>query len=250
MNALQHKHYRITASLWLLPLLLMTLITACTKEDSNASNIEKAGEVTAAPTPVISVDTDPESIAVLVNPQLGLPDHYEPADLVYPDVRFIFAEKIEKRMMRQEAASALEQLFAGAEKDGVYLAGVSAYRSASTQTTLFNRYVQRDGEEKARTYSAVPGYSEHQTGLAIDVSDSAGNCAAEACFAGTKEAKWLAEHAPEYGFIIRYPEGKQPITGFTYEPWHIRFVGTELAQEITNKGITLEEYYDAVPVSK
>ncbi|MNN24070.1 D-alanyl-D-alanine carboxypeptidase [compost metagenome] len=150
--------------------------------------------------------------------------------------------------MRSEAAKALEQMFAGAEKDGIYLAGVSAYRSHSTQTSLFNRYVAKDGEEKAKTYSAVPGHSEHETGLSIDVSGSDGKCAAEDCFGGTEEAKWLAEHAAEYGYIIRYPEGKDSITGYKYEPWHIRYVGVEIATYIADNNITLEEYYDAVPV--
>lgn len=193
---------------------------------------------------------EPDSIAVMINKQYGLPDNYKPTDLVYPDVRFLFKEKIEKRMMRSEAAKALEEMFAAAEEDGIYLAGVSAYRSQATQTALYNRYVERDGEEKARTYSAVPGYSEHQTGLAIDVSGSDGKCAAESCFGGTKEAEWLAQHSAEYGYIIRYPEGKEDITGYKYEPWHIRYVGKEIAAYIAENGITLEEYYDAVPVSK
>ncbi|MBY3619131.1 M15 family metallopeptidase [Acinetobacter sp. CUI P1] len=193
---------------------------------------------------------EPDSIAVMVNKEYGLPENYKPTDLVYPEVRFTFKEKIEKRMMRKEAAEALEKLFAGAEEDGIYLAGVSAYRSKETQTRLFNRYVEKDGEELARTYSAVPGYSEHQTGLAIDVSGSDGKCAAESCFGGTKEAEWLAQHATEYGYIIRFPEGKQDITGYKYEPWHIRYVGKDIAAYIADKGITLEEYYDVVPVSK
>ncbi|MCP1357483.1 M15 family metallopeptidase [Aneurinibacillus migulanus] len=194
--------------------------------------------------------TDPHNVAVMVNKQFSLPENYEPTDLVYPNVRFTFKEKIEKRKMRKEAAEALEKMFAGAEKDGVYLAGVSAYRSHKTQTAVFNRYVKKDGEEKAKTYSAVPGHSEHETGLAIDVSGSDGRCAAEDCFAGTKEAEWLAKHAPEYGFIIRYPEGKESITGYKYEPWHIRYVGTDIAKNIAERNITLEEYFNAVPVSK
>ncbi|WP_018750070.1 M15 family metallopeptidase [Paenibacillus sanguinis] len=192
---------------------------------------------------------DPQSIAVLINKQFALPEDYEPQDLVYPDVRFTFKEKIEKRMLRKEAAAALEELFAGAEKEGIYLAGVSAYRSHKTQTALFNRYVAKDGEEVAKTYSAVPGHSEHETGLAIDVSGSDGKCAAESCFGDTKEAAWLADHAVEYGFIIRYPEGKESITGYKYEPWHLRYVGKEISTDISERGITLEEYYDAVPVS-
>ncbi|MBG9773114.1 M15 family metallopeptidase [Brevibacillus laterosporus] len=187
----------------------------------------------------------PESIEVLVNKQYKLPDSYKPQDLVYPDVPFLFKEKIEKRMMRKEAADALQQMFAGAKQEGIMLAGVSAYRSHTTQTNLFNRYVKKDGEEAAKKYSAEPGHSEHETGLAIDVSGSTGKCAAEDCFDGTPEAVWLADHAHEYGFIIRYPKGKEAITGYQYEPWHLRYVGKEAASEIHDKGITLEEYSNA-----
>lgn len=198
----------------------------------------------------IEVITDVENVAVIVNPEYALPENYEPKDLVYPDVRFIFDEKIEKRMLRKVAAEALEQLFAAAEDDGIYLAGVSAYRSHATQKSLFNRYVERDGYDKAKTYSAVPGTSEHETGLAIDVTSSDGKCAAQDCFGGTKEAIWIAEHAADYGFIVRYPEGKEEITGYKYEPWHLRYVGVEMAQELHSDGITLEEYYNVVPVKQ
>lgn len=197
----------------------------------------------------IAVLAQPESVTALVNPFNKLPENYSPSDLVYPDVRFIFSEKVEKRMLRKEAAEALERMFAAAEKDGIYLAGVSGYRSHETQKALFDRYVKRDGYEKARTYSALPGTSEHETGLAMDVSGSDGKCAAADCFGDTKEAKWLKKNAAEHGFIIRYPDGKDDITGYQYEPWHLRYVG-ELAVDIAEGGLTLEEYYDAVPVSR
>ncbi|KRE48522.1 M15 family metallopeptidase [Paenibacillus sp. Soil522] len=198
----------------------------------------------------IAVIAQPADIAVLLNKQNKLPEDYNPTDLVYPDVRFIFSEKVEKRKMRQEAAAAVEQMFKAAEDDGILLAGVSAYRSHSTQKALFDRYTKRDGLVKAKTYSAVPGTSEHETGLAIDVSGSEGKCAAADCFADTKEALWLEEHAHEYGFIIRYLKGKEEITGYQYEPWHLRYVGKDLAAELAESGETLEEYFDAVPVAK
>jgi D-alanyl-D-alanine carboxypeptidase len=198
----------------------------------------------------IQVIAKPESVTVLVNKHNSLPASYEPTDLVYPDIPFVFAEKIEKRKMRSIAASAIEKLFAGAEKDGIHLAGVSAYRSYATQKSIFQRYVLKDGEEKAKMYSAVPGTSEHETGLAIDVTGSDGKCAAEDCFGGTKEANWLDKHAVEYGFIIRYPEGKSAITGYQYEPWHIRYVGTDVSKDMVAKKVAMEEYYNAVPVSK
>ncbi|MFJ5759587.1 D-alanyl-D-alanine carboxypeptidase family protein [Neobacillus sp. NPDC093182] len=194
----------------------------------------------------IQVVFNPESIPVLVNKQNKLPDNYNPTDLVYTEIPFVSGVTNEKRKMRKEAAVAVNQLFAGAKAEGISLLGVSAYRSHATQTTLFNYYVNRDGYEKARTYSALPGTSEHETGLSIDVTGGNGKCAAENCFGGTKEAIWLEQHAAEYGFIIRYPKGKESITGYQYEPWHLRYVGKEIALEIMNKGITLEEYYNEV----
>ncbi|MDN4074275.1 D-alanyl-D-alanine carboxypeptidase family protein [Fictibacillus terranigra] len=197
----------------------------------------------------VSVAAHPESIPVLVNKRSKLPENYKPSDLVYPDVAFIFSEKIEKRMMRKAAADALEDMFAAAKKEGINLTGVSAYRSHETQTALFNNYAKRDGYEKARMYSALPGTSEHETGLAIDVAGDGGKCPAQDCFGDTQESKWLAEHVSDFGFIIRYPEGKESITGYKYEPWHIRYVGKSVAHKIVGKGETLEEYFNAVPVS-
>lgn len=208
-------------------------------------------EIKEAPTPPASTTSDgiqvvfnPESIPVLVNKQNKLPENYYPVDLVYTDIPFVSGVSNEKRKMRKEAAAAVNLMFAGAKAEGISLLGVSAYRSHATQTTLFNHYVNRDGYEKARTYSALPGTSEHETGLAIDVTGGDGKCKAEDCFGGTKEAIWLEDHAAEYGFIIRYPQGKESITGYQYEPWHLRYVGKRLALEIMNKGITLEEYYN------
>jgi zinc D-Ala-D-Ala carboxypeptidase len=190
----------------------------------------------------IQVVANPGDNAVMVNKSFKLPDGYSPPDLVEPNVPFLFKEHLEKRKMRKDAAAVLETLFAAAKKNGLPLAGVSAYRSYETQKTLYNNYVQKDGQVAADRYSAKPGMSEHQTGLAIDVSGSTGQCAASDCFADTKEAKWLEQHAPEFGFIIRYPKGKESITGYQYEPWHLRYVGKELAKNIASKGLTLEEY--------
>lgn len=198
----------------------------------------------------VKVVANPHDVAVLVNKTYRLPDGYRPADLVEPDVPFIFSEKSEKRLLRKEAAEALEALFAAAKADGVELAGVSGFRSHETQRWLFDHYVKTYGEAEASRFSARPGHSEHQTGLAIDVSGIDGKCAAEDCFAGTKEARWLAEHAHEYGFIIRYPEGKEAVTGYKYEPWHLRYVGKQLARTLVESGLTLDEYLaGTVPVS-
>lgn len=201
--------------------------------------------------PAVQVVANPTNIAVLVNKSFSLPNPYVPKDLVEPNVDFIFPEHSEKRYMRKEAAEALEKLFKAANADGLPLAGVSAYRSFETQKYLFNYYVEKDGEEAANKYSAKPGQSEHQTGLAIDVSGDDGKCAAADCFAVTQEAKWLKNHAADWGFIIRYPKGKEVITGYQYEPWHIRYVGIDMAKEIAKQGTTLEEYLGkTLPVNK
>ncbi|MFB6364297.1 D-alanyl-D-alanine carboxypeptidase family protein [Paenibacillus elgii] len=211
----------------------------------------QSGTKSGTKTDDIQVVASPADIAVLVNKTFKLPDNYKPQDLVDPNVSFTFKEKLEKRKMRKEAAAALEKLFQAAKKDNLPLAGVSAYRSHETQKTVYNRYVQKDGEAAANKYSAKPGHSEHETGLAIDVAGSSGKCAAQDCFGATKEAKWLAEHAADYGFIIRYPEGKESITGYQYEPWHLRYVGVDTAKAIVKQGVTLEEYVkNAVPVTK
>lgn len=185
------------------------------------------------------------SIGILVNKFHELPRDYRPDDLVYPNAPFIFDERVDKRKMRKEAARALEQLIAGARQDGIYLAGVSAYRSHAAQTAIYHSNVRRYGKKNAELYCAEPGHSEHKTGLAVDLTRSDGKCAAEACFADMKEAKWLHNHAHDYGYIVRYPKGKEHITGYQYEPWHIRYVGKQLSAVLTERRITLEEYYES-----
>ncbi|PAE38033.1 M15 family metallopeptidase [Bacillus sp. 7884-1] len=220
---------------------------------SNQAQITKASYTTQERTPdgkVVTTTKYPESIAVFVNKKIYLPHTYIPTDLVFPKVSFIFKEYIDKRKMRKEAAIALEKMFAAAKKEGIYLSGASGYRSYATQASVFNYYVKRDGYEKARTYSAIPGTSEHQTGLAIDVSGSNGYCAVSSCFADTKEAKWLDKNSANFGYIIRYPKGKEYITGYKYEPWHIRYVGTGISKDMKARGLTLEEYFGIFPVLK
>ena len=113
----------------------------------------------------------------------------------------------------------------------------SGFRSYDYQNQIYNNYVARDGQAAADTYSARPGHSEHQSGLAIDVNQI------DDSFIGTPEAIWLENHCHEYGFILRYPQGKQDITGYKYESWHIRYVGTDMSYPIHDSGLTLEEYF-------
>jgi zinc D-Ala-D-Ala carboxypeptidase len=223
--------------------------TSPTQTQTKPNTPSQKNTVPKAKDDAIQVVAHPESIPVLVNKTNKLPDNYKPNDLVYTTIPFIFSGKSDKRKMRKEASSAISNLFAGAKKQGINLLGVSAYRSHITQTALFNAYVKKDGYAKARTYSALPGTSEHETGLSIDVTGGNGKCAAQDCFGNTSEAKWLQNHAGEYGFIIRYPKGKEVITGYKYEPWHLRYVGKSISTEIMNNNSTLEEYYNTVQVS-
>ncbi len=184
-----------------------------------------------------------DDILIVVNKKRYLAPDYKPSDLVVPNIRFSFDGEHEKKYMRQEAASALEDLFNRANEEGIHLYAVSGYRSYSTQERLFKNRADRVGEEEANKLSARPGESEHQTGLAMDVtSQSAGFDLIEA-FGDTEEGKWLKENAHKSGFIIRYLKEKTDITGYSYEPWHIRYVGKDVAEKIYNEGITLEEYF-------
>lgn len=136
------------------------------------------------------------------------------------------------------AYSAFQKMAADAARDGISLYIVSGFRSYETQYYTYNYYCSTRGQAAADRFSARPGHSEHQTGLAMDIND------ASDWFTGTPEQKWLAKNCYKYGFVIRYPEGKEHITGYKYESWHIRYLGKELAQELTKKGLTVEEYFD------
>ena len=127
-------------------------------------------------------------------------------------------------------------MVAAAKKDGISLWIISGYRSYDTQEAIYNRYVNDNGQAEADTYSARPGHSEHQTGLAFDINEISYS------FGETAAGKWVAENAAQYGFIIRYPQSKQHITGYIYEPWHLRYLGTELAMDVYESGLCLEEY--------
>ncbi len=195
----------------------------------------------------VVLDTAPDSITVLVNKELRLPSDYIPNDLVVPDISFSFHYYDEKKLMRKEAAEALKELFTGAETDNILLNGVSAYRSYDRQYEIFTDNVKKQGLKHTMKYSATPGYSEHQTGLAIDVSAKSVNNRLDESFGKSAEGRWLAENCHLYGFIIRYPEDKTEITGYSYEPWHIRYVGKPLAKYIYENNLCLEEYYNFKP---
>jgi zinc D-Ala-D-Ala carboxypeptidase len=194
-----------------------------------------------------NVIQNPQNTLSLVNKIFGLPENYIPADLVRPNVPFSFGDaKLEKSLMRKEAADALEKMFAGAKSEGIELAAVSGYRSYGRQETIFTAEVNKVGEEKALQAVARPGSSEHQTGLTMDISSKTNNFNLNEQLGSTKEGVWLAHNAHKYGFILRYPRGKEGITGYMYEPWHFRYVGIKAATEIYENEWTLEEYFENV----
>lgn len=176
---------------------------------------------------------DPSSIWIVANKQRGLSANFIPANLV---------EAGGSQRLQSEAATALQQLISGAGTDKVSLRAISGYRSYAAQQNVYSAYVQKDGAAKADTYSARPGHSEHQTGLAMDVGNGSGQCDLEICFSSTAGGKWVAANAYKYGFVIRYPENKTNITGYSYEPWHLRYVGVDLATKLRS-GQTMEEFF-------
>ncbi|GGI42316.1 M15 family metallopeptidase [Mammaliicoccus stepanovicii] len=138
----------------------------------------------------------------------------------------------------------LNQLIQDANKEGLDIVFRSGYRSYEEQAQLYKDYVARDGVEEADKYSAKPGKSEHQTGLTFDVGSNTATYDFKKSFGDTKEGKWIEQNAYKYGFIIRYLKGKENITGYQYEPWHLRYVGKDLAKKIHQKNLTLEEYFE------
>jgi D-alanyl-D-alanine carboxypeptidase len=210
--------------------------------EATATTTVPAGVATTTTTTVARPSfTDPMSIAVLVDKAHGLPAGWVPPDLVTANVPFTFAGDDPKRLLRREAATALEELFADAAAAGVPLRAVSGYRSERTQADLYGLAVSQHGRAEADRTNARPGHSEHQTGLAMDVTGADGRCPAEDCFADTAAARWLVDHAPARGFVIRYPKGKVEVTGYEYEPWHLRYVGPAVARVLVTRGLTLDE---------
>lgn len=198
------------------------------------------------PSPASQVSWDPDSIHVLVNRQNPLePPDYSPEDLVEPAVRTSVEQPLH---LRAEAGEALEELFAAAYEESISLALTSAYRSFDLQVQVYSNRHLHQGTEATDEFAARPGYSEHQTGLAADViSIDNPECITGECFHQTVEGQWVANNAHEHGFVVRYPEGMEDITGYGYEPWHLRYVGDDTSEEVFAQEVTLEEYWDQPP---
>ncbi|MGO4383334.1 D-alanyl-D-alanine carboxypeptidase family protein [Specibacter sp. RAF43] len=199
----------------------------------------------AGTSPALLNIANPASFLVLVNKAHSLiPLGYTPPDLVTPQAA---TGSGEPARLRRDAAAAVERMFAAAARDGVQLRIMSSFRSYATQVTLYESYVARYGRVRADTASARPGFSEHQTGLALDIGDAAApaSCDFTACFAGTAAAQWVAAHGAAYGFVVRYQNGFHAQTGYAAEPWHLRFLGRVVARDMTARGFhTYEQYLD------
>lgn len=183
---------------------------------------------------------EPDCLDVVVNKENWLAKDYVAKDLIKVKVPFVSDVLEMRQMMRKEAAGALEKLFSAAKRKKVMLYAVSGYRSYERQREIFKSNKKKDGES-ANLYSARAGQSEHQTGLAMDVTCEAVNFDLCEEFCDTKEFEWLRENVHKFGFVIRYLREKESVTGYQFEPWHLRYVGKKMAKVMFEKGIVLEE---------
>lgn len=182
---------------------------------------------------------NPSSIWYIVNKSIKIPDAYTPADLGSIGVQNTLNNS---GLIRKVAVSALNKMFDASIKDGRDLLVVSAYRTSDQQKRLLDSYIESIGLNAATDISAKPGHSEHQLGLAVDINTNFQGCLVGGnCFLSDNDAKWLADNSYKYGFILRYPEGKEGVTGYRYEPWHFRYVGVDLATALRQSNLTLEE---------
>ena len=179
----------------------------------------------------------------LVNKENAIDQNYVPEDLE-PIKYFASDRNANSRYMRAEAAEHFHQLVEAAAEEGVDIVMTTAYRSYEFQEILWNYNVGQKGEEEANKTSARPGESEHQTGLAVDLSTSEIDYRNSYDFEDTAAGRWVAENEHRFGFILRFPEGKTDITGYSYEPWHLRYVGATAAADIYERNLTLEEYVE------
>ncbi|MGL4450927.1 MAG: M15 family metallopeptidase [Sarcina sp.] len=187
------------------------------------------------------------NLVVLCNKQYMLGENYIPDDLIVPKVPLTHPATYEQSQLRKEAGKALEDMFKEAKKEGLeelYL--VSGYRSYNYQNQIFTTSLKNRGKEHTEKYMAKPGHSEHQTGLTADISTRSMGFALEESFENTKEGQWLAKNAHKYGFILRYPRERVETTGYAYEPWHFRYVGTGISEYMYKNKMVLEDLHETV----
>ena len=238
-------------SVFVLPKIISDQVAGLPESIQNIANQVAPKPVTIFDPPKYSID-QADSIWVVVNKQRQIsPLKYQPAALAFPAFAKPKVQNPFGLQMREEAAVATAELAtAMAEAGKGTLILNSGFRTYKNQQGLYTRTRDTRGLAVAEKLSARPGHSEHQLGLAADFSVKGQGCVIMVCFGKTEAGIWLAENAHQYGFVLRYPKGYKPVTGFQFEPWHFRYVGAELATEMKTKGIkTLEEFWglDAAP---
>lgn len=182
-----------------------------------------------------------DNYQMLVNKYYELGKDYKPDDLVSVSWDYRLGLEKDYKYVRKEAYDAYLEMWHAANKEGIYLLIDSAYRSSEEQEEVFNYYANLKGNTYADSIAARPGFSEHQTGLALDIY--AKECANANIFKDSKAYAWLSTNSYKYGYILRYPEGKEELTGYNYESWHYRYVGKEIALKVYESGLTYDEYY-------
>jgi len=190
--------------------------------------------------PIVSTLTEDDgNLLVLVNKEYTISRDYYPVDMVDVDGSLSTNQNLK---VKREAYDAYLAMLADAKAEGLNFCICSAYRGFEVQESLYYNSLAANGKEYTDKMFAYPGRSEHHTGYAIDITSASMNWGLSQNYAEYPDGAWIAEHCSDYGFIIRYPKGKEDITGYMYEPWHIRYVGIDIAKEITEAGITFEEY--------
>lgn len=193
-------------------------------------------------TPAPSATCAPDSLLRLVDKEVALPSDYVPSELVNVDPIDASPGAAMMLKLRRDAADAMHQMLVQARLSGLSIVAQSAYRSYDDQSRVYQAEVQAYGQAQADRESARPGHSEHQLGVAVDFSSKRLNYDLNDSFAATAEGKWLQQNAAQYGFVLSYPQGKEEITEYTYEPWHFRYVGPGAAQALAQSGLTLREW--------
>lgn len=216
------------------------LLSSLDRDDENSTNIEanKQNNNEEEIKRLEEILNNP--FFILINKENGLSEDYVPDNLKQCEVNFL--KGAPDNLLNADVEDALKEMFNDALEDGISLIGISGYRSYEVQETLYVSRVRARGKQSASKYTAEPGFSEHQSGLAIDILSDEYKTLDEG-FENTEAFEWLKENCHKYGFILRYLKGREDITGYNYEPWHFRYIGNvEVATEIMTRDITFEEY--------
>jgi zinc D-Ala-D-Ala carboxypeptidase len=240
------KIIKYTIYILLTMLVILALYLTFSNEGFNASNKSDPDTINEINNKIEGVDAfdiiGNQEMLILVNKQNGLSPNYKPEDLTKVN-EYAPGRDESTRYMRKEASDSINLMLADAKELGLDIVITTAFRGYNLQKIIFENNVLKSGSiEEANKTSAKPGESEHQTGLAADLSSSKINYELNTSFGELEEGKWISQNAWEYGFILRYQADKFEITGYNYEPWHIRYVGKEFAKYIYDNNLTLEEF--------